>query len=90
VDLLAHLPYVLLGLSAAPREDSGVSVAELLYGAPLSLPCIYNSKLLYTSCTWHLRSVFNSVAEPEPEPKPHHFGGTGAVMRCGSGSNHGV
>jgi Integrase core domain len=33
-----HLPYVLLGLRAAPREDSGVSAAELLYGAPLSLP----------------------------------------------------
>jgi hypothetical protein len=29
---------VLLGLRAAPREDSGVSAAELLYGAPLSLP----------------------------------------------------
>jgi transposase InsO family protein len=33
-----HLPYVLLGLRAAPREDSCVSAAELLYGAPLSLP----------------------------------------------------
>jgi hypothetical protein len=33
-----HLPWVLLGLRAAPREDSGVSVAELVYGSPLSLP----------------------------------------------------
>jgi transposase InsO family protein len=33
-----HLPWVLLGLRAAPREDSGVSAAELVYGAPLSLP----------------------------------------------------
>jgi transposase InsO family protein len=30
-----HLPWVLLGLRAAPREDSGVSAAELVYGAPL-------------------------------------------------------
>jgi transposase InsO family protein len=33
-----HLPWVLLGLRAAPREDSGVSTAELVYGAPLNLP----------------------------------------------------
>jgi transposase InsO family protein len=33
-----HLPWVMLGLRAAPREDSGVSSAELVYGAPLTLP----------------------------------------------------
>jgi transposase InsO family protein len=33
-----HLPWVLLGLRAAPKEDSGVSSAELLYGVPLALP----------------------------------------------------
>jgi transposase InsO family protein len=33
-----HLPWVLLGLRAAPKEDSGISSAELAYGAPLSLP----------------------------------------------------
>jgi hypothetical protein len=37
-DWPSHLPWLLLGLRAAPREDSGLSVAELLYGAPLSLP----------------------------------------------------
>jgi transposase InsO family protein len=37
-DWPSHLPWVLLGLRVAPREDSGVSVAELLYGAALSLP----------------------------------------------------
>jgi hypothetical protein len=34
----SHLPWVLLGLLVAPREDSGVSAAELVYGAPLTLP----------------------------------------------------
>jgi transposase InsO family protein len=34
----AHLPWVLLGIRAAPREDSGVSTAELVFGAPLNLP----------------------------------------------------
>jgi transposase InsO family protein len=33
-----HLPWVLLDLRVAPKEDSGISSAELTYGAPLSLP----------------------------------------------------
>ena len=33
-----HLPWVLLGLRAAPKEDSGISSAELVLGAPLVLP----------------------------------------------------
>ena len=38
VDWVAHLPWVLLGLRSAPKEDSGLSSAELLYGTPLTLP----------------------------------------------------
>jgi transposase InsO family protein len=37
-DWLQHLPWILLGLRAAPREDSGVSAAELVFGTPLQLP----------------------------------------------------
>jgi hypothetical protein len=33
-----HLPWVLLGLRAAPKEDSGVSAAELVFGTTLALP----------------------------------------------------
>ncbi len=33
-----HLPWVLLGLRTVPKEDSGVSAAELVYGAALALP----------------------------------------------------
>jgi transposase InsO family protein len=33
-----HLPWIMLGLRTAPREDSGVSAAELVFGAPLALP----------------------------------------------------
>jgi hypothetical protein len=35
-----HLPWVLLGIRAAPREDSGISAAEMVYGPPLCLPGI--------------------------------------------------
>ncbi len=34
----SHLPWVLLGLHAAPKEDSAVSSAELVTGTPLVLP----------------------------------------------------
>jgi transposase-like protein len=33
-----HLPWIMLGIRAAPRENSGISAAELVYGAPLQLP----------------------------------------------------
>jgi hypothetical protein len=33
-----HLPWVLFGLRAAPKEDSAISSAELVFGAPLTLP----------------------------------------------------
>jgi hypothetical protein len=38
-----HLPWVLLGLHTAPKEDSGVSAAELVYGAALALPAEFLS-----------------------------------------------
>ncbi len=37
-DWMAHLPWVLMGLRAAPKEDSGESSAELVYGQELHLP----------------------------------------------------
>jgi hypothetical protein len=35
---LEHLPWVLLGLRAAPKENVDVSAAEVVYGIPLTLP----------------------------------------------------
>jgi hypothetical protein len=35
---LDHLPWILLGLRAAPKEDSGYSSAELVFGSRLTLP----------------------------------------------------
>jgi hypothetical protein len=34
----SHLPWVLLGLHAAPKEDSGISSAGKVLGSPLHLP----------------------------------------------------
>jgi hypothetical protein len=33
-----HLPWVLMGLIADPTEDTGVSAADFVFGAPLVLP----------------------------------------------------
>ncbi len=38
VDWPAHLPWVLLGLRAAPKEVSGISSAEAVFGQPLVMP----------------------------------------------------
>ncbi len=38
-----HLPWVLLGLRTAPKEDSGVSAAEQVYGAAFALPAEFLS-----------------------------------------------
>ncbi len=35
---LEHLPWVLLGVRAAPKEDSGISAAEAVFGSQLALP----------------------------------------------------
>ena len=35
---LNELPWVLLGIRTAPKEDLGTSSAELVYGAPLTVP----------------------------------------------------
>ncbi len=37
-DLTSHLPWVMLGLRAALKEDCGISSAEMVYGDALTLP----------------------------------------------------
>ena len=38
VDLAEHLPWVMLGIRVAPKEDSAVSATEMVFGSPLTLP----------------------------------------------------
>ena len=38
MEWLEHLPWVLLGIRVAPKEDSGVSAAEAGFGGQLALP----------------------------------------------------
>ena len=36
-----ELPWVMLGIRTTPKEDLGVSAAELVYGAPLTVPGVF-------------------------------------------------
>jgi hypothetical protein len=79
LDWLEHLPWILLGLRAAPREDFGVSAAELVHGSPL---------FFQGSSSWspsrHLPPSYSNFAHP--------FLGVGqdrqrpAAAGCGPGS----
>jgi hypothetical protein len=42
-DWPSHLPWVLLGLHAAPKEISGISSAEAVFGGQLVLPGHYGT-----------------------------------------------
>ena len=37
-DWFQHLPLVLLGLRTVPKNDTGLSVSEAVYGFPLTIP----------------------------------------------------
>ena len=37
-DWVSHLPLVLLGLRSVPKEDTGFSVSEAVYGSPVTVP----------------------------------------------------
>ncbi len=64
-DWPAHLPWVMLGLRAAPREYLGISATELVYGCPLSLPgqFITGSELPPTLFIRQLNSSLPCVAD---------------------------
>ncbi len=75
-DWPVHLPWVLLGLCAAPREDSGISAAELVYGSPLSLPgqILSAAEPLPSSFVRQLQSSIPCIADKSgcsgPPPPP--------------------
>lgn len=54
-----HLPWVLFGLRAAPKEDCALSSAELVFGAPLSLPgqLLTSEETPVQQVVDHLRSI---------------------------------
>jgi cleavage and polyadenylation specificity factor subunit 1 len=58
-----HLPWVLMGLRAAPKKESAVSSAELVFGVPLTLP----GQLLSTPET-PVQEVVEAIRSMQPTP----------------------
>jgi len=69
-DWFSHLPLVLLGLRATPKDDTGISVSEAVYGSPLTLPgeLVDVPELLPSS---FLRKIDRAVEGFAISP-PHH------------------
>jgi hypothetical protein len=58
-----HLPWLLMGLRAAPKEESALSSTELVFGAPLTLP----GHLLSTPET-PVKEVVEAMRSMQPPP----------------------
>jgi hypothetical protein len=66
-----HLPWVLLGLRAAPKDDSNISSAELVYGAPLVLPGEIVDAAVPPPADFleHMRAIPSSIPKRPPPPQ---------------------
>jgi hypothetical protein len=68
---LEHLPWVLLGIRAAPKEDCGISAAEAVFGIPLTLPgqaARPAERSSHPVITVKPRT-YAEVARPHPQPR---------------------
>ena len=72
-DWIDELPWVLLGIRTVPKEDLGCSLAEMVYGAPLTVPGDFLPRGQDTDDVAHflprLRETVRKLA-PRP-PVPH-------------------
>ncbi|GFN81499.1 Pol polyprotein [Plakobranchus ocellatus] len=70
---VAELPWVLLGLRTAPREDLGYSSAELVYGEPLTVPGEFTpSQASPWSATEFLTAFRDKTQLLKPRATVHH------------------
>ena len=71
-----HLPFVLLGLRASLREDSGTAPADLVYGSALKFPgdLFCSSPELPPSASDFARHLRCVIQRSCPMPVHHHVG----------------
>ena len=67
-----ELPWVLLGLRTVPKEDLNASAAELVYGAPLTVPGDFVPDTESTPIDVHLRQLREKVGDLRPVPTSAH------------------
>lgn len=67
-----QLPWVLLGIRSTPKEDLETSSAELVYGAPLTIPGEFLAQSEDQSVTHQLTKLRNFVQNLFPSPTSFH------------------
>ena len=67
-----QLPFVLLGLRTAPKEDIGASTAELVFGAPLTVPGVFATNTEPTDRVAILDQVRQMVRARQPVQGSNH------------------
>ena len=67
-----ELPWVLLGLWTMPKDDLGTSSAEMVYGAPLTVPGDFISPPTKVNPAGHLRQLRGRVRALAPVPTALH------------------
>ena len=67
-----ELPWVMLGLRTAPKEDLGASVAEMVYGAPLTVPGTFVGPASSTEAAEHLQRMRQVAGRLVPAPDAWH------------------
>ena len=71
VDWYHHLPWVLLGLRSAPKEDSAISSAEMVYGSPLTLPDQFLDAPNPPKQEF-IQDIRDKINQKPPPPTNHH------------------
>ena len=67
-----ELPWVMLGLRTVPKEDMGASVAEMLYGAPLTVPGAFTVPSNNPEASDHLQRLRDVAGRLVPAPDAWH------------------
>ena len=70
-DWFEHLPWVLLGLRTSPREDSGTSTSEAVYGSLLTLPGQF-LEVQDPPTNLFYENLKNSMSGFQPTPPRHN------------------
>ena len=69
---MEELPWVMLGLKTAPKEDLGASVAEMVYGSPLTVPGAFVGPASSTEAAEHLHRMRQVAGRLVPAPDAWH------------------
>ena len=67
-----ELPWVMLGLRTMPKEDLGTSVANMVYGAPLTIPGAFVAPSRNPEATEHLQRMREIAGRLVPAPDAWH------------------